>query len=45
MPRHCPFVVQLARRDLDDVVLHKPLEDITEEELRQYWLACTSDFG
>jgi site-specific recombinase XerD len=25
--------------------LQKPLEDITEEDLRQYWLACTSDFG
>jgi hypothetical protein len=25
--------------------LEKPLEDITEEDLRQYWLACTSDFG
>jgi len=25
--------------------LQKPLDDITEEDLRQYWLACTSDFG
>jgi len=25
--------------------LQKPLEDITEEDLRQYWLACKSDFG
>ena len=25
--------------------LQKPLEDITEEDLRQYWLVCKSDFG
>ena len=24
---------------------NKPLEDITEEDLRQYWLCCQSDFG
>jgi integrase/recombinase XerD len=24
---------------------NKPLEDITEEELRQYWLCCQSEFG
>jgi integrase/recombinase XerD len=24
---------------------NKPLEDITEEELRQYWLCCQSQFG
>ena len=24
---------------------NKPLEDITEEDLRQYWLCCHSDFG
>jgi integrase/recombinase XerD len=24
---------------------NKPLEDITEEDLRQYWVACTEDFG
>jgi len=24
---------------------NKPLEDITEEELRQYWLCCKSEFG
>ena len=24
---------------------NKPLEDITEEELRQYWLCCHSEFG
>ena len=25
--------------------LNKPLEDITEEDLRQYWLCCQSEFG
>lgn len=25
--------------------LQKPLDSITEEDLRQYWLACKSDFG
>ena len=25
--------------------LNKPLEDITEEDLRQYWLCCQNDFG
>ena len=25
--------------------LNKPMEDITEEELRQYWLTCKSEFG
>lgn len=25
--------------------LQKPLEGITEEDLRQYWLTCKSDFG
>ena len=24
---------------------NKPLEDITEEDLRQYWLCCQSEFG
>jgi integrase/recombinase XerD len=24
---------------------NKPLEDITEEQLRQYWLCCQSEFG
>ena len=24
---------------------NKPLEDITEEELRQYWLCCQTEFG
>lgn len=24
---------------------NKPLEDITEEDLRQYWLCCQNDFG
>ena len=24
---------------------NKPLEEITEEELRQYWLCCQSEFG
>ena len=24
---------------------NKPLEDITEEDLRQYWFCCQSDFG
>jgi len=24
---------------------NKPLEDITEEELRQYWLCCQGEFG
>lgn len=24
---------------------NKPLEDITQEDLRQYWLACQNDFG
>jgi integrase/recombinase XerD len=24
---------------------NKPLEDITEEQLRQYWLSCQNDFG
>ncbi len=24
---------------------NKPLEDITEEDLRQYWLCCQTDFG
>ena len=24
---------------------NKPLEDITEEELRQYWLCCQNEFG
>jgi len=24
---------------------NKPLEDITEEDLRQYWVCCQSDFG
>ena len=24
---------------------NKPLEDITEEQLRQYWLSCQSEFG
>jgi len=25
--------------------VQKPLEDITEEDLRQYWLTCKSEFG
>ena len=25
--------------------LQKPLDSITEEDLRQYWLTCKSDFG
>jgi len=24
---------------------NKPVEDITKEDLRQYWLCCESDFG
>jgi len=24
---------------------NKPLEDITEEQLRQYWLCCQNEFG
>ena len=24
---------------------NKPLEDISEEDLRQYWLCCQSEFG
>ena len=24
---------------------NKPLEDITEEDLRQYWLCCQNEFG
>jgi len=24
---------------------NKPLEEITEEELRQYWLCCQNEFG
>jgi len=24
---------------------NKPLEDITEDDLRQYWLCCQTDFG
>jgi integrase/recombinase XerD len=24
---------------------NKPLEDISEEQLRQYWLCCQSEFG
>lgn len=24
---------------------NKPLEDTTEEQLRQYWLCCQSEFG
>lgn len=43
-----------AKRSIDSYVsavlrlqrfFNKPLEDISEEQLRQYWLCCQSEFG
>jgi site-specific recombinase XerD len=43
-----------AKRSIDSYVssilrlqrfYNKPLEDISEEQLRQYWLCCQSEFG
>ncbi len=36
---YLPTVLRLQR------FFNKPLEDITEEDLRQYWLTCNEEFG